>query len=117
MIPEDQALPQLEGVPVAVLIGEDTVSAAEMFAGGMQALGRARVVGVPSAGNTENLIGHQLSDGSRLWLAELVFRLPDGTLIEGRGVQPDRLVEAEWWRFPPAEDPQIQAAVALLLAN
>ena len=116
-IPPDTTLPQLEGVPVVVLIGEDTVSAAEMFAAGLQALGRAQVVGVPSAGNTENLIGHDLPDGSRLWLAELVFRLPDGTLIEGRGVQPDRLVEAEWWRFSPEEDPQVLAAVELLQAH
>jgi carboxyl-terminal processing protease len=75
------------------------------------------VVGVPSAGNTENLIGHDLSDGSRLWLAELVFRLPDGALIEGRGVQPDQVVEAEWWRFSREQDPQVIAAVELLRSN
>jgi C-terminal peptidase prc len=113
-IPSDDIVPYLAGVPVVVLTGEDTVSAAEMFAGGLQALGRARVVGKPSAGNTENLLGHNLPDGSRLWLAELVFRLPDGTLIEGAGVQPDQLVEADWWRYPIEEDPQILAAVEIL---
>ncbi|MEN9933689.1 MAG: hypothetical protein RLZZ387_268 [Chloroflexota bacterium] len=113
-IPSDDIVPYLAGVPVVVLTGEDTVSAAEMFAGGLQALGRARVVGKPSAGNTENLLGHILPDGSRLWLAELVFRLPDGTLIEGAGVQPDQLVEADWWRYPIEEDPQILAAVEIL---
>jgi carboxyl-terminal processing protease len=85
-----------------------------MFAAALQARVRARVVGLPSAGNTENLNGHDFDDGSRLWLAEYAYRLPDGSQIEGRGVQPDRVVDAEWWRFLPADDPQVLAAVAEL---
>lgn len=112
--PEGQTLPPLEGVPIVVLTSEDTVSAAEMFAAGMQVLHRAAIVGTHTAGNTENLSPHDLSDGSRLWLAELAFHIPDGTLIEGRGVLPDRVVEAEWWRFPLATDPQVQAALEAL---
>ncbi len=110
-VPTGAALPQLAGVPIVVLTGPETVSAAEMFAVGMQVLGRARIVGLPSAGNTENLRGHDLYDGSRLWLAELTYRLPDGRLIEEIGVQPDRVVDADWWQFEPAQDPQIQAAL------
>ena len=115
-VPEGQTMLQLGGVPIVVLTSADTVSAAEMFAAGMQVLGRATIVGMPTAGNTENLSPHNLSDGSRLWLAELAFHLPDGTLIEGRGVLPDRVVEAEWWRFPLAADPQVQAALEELRA-
>jgi C-terminal peptidase prc len=111
LIPEHRALPQLAGVPIVVLTGEDTVSAGEMFAAGMQVTKRARIVGTPTAGNTENLIPHDLSDGSQLWLAELAYHLPDGTLIEGRGVLPERTVQAEWWRYAPADDPQIKAAL------
>ncbi len=110
-VPSGKTLPLLEQVPIVVLTGNETASAAEMFAAGMQMRGRARVVGTPSAGNTENLIGYDLDDGSRFWLAELVFRLPDGSLLEGTGVQPDRVVEVEWWRYSFEEDPQIQAAV------
>jgi C-terminal processing protease CtpA/Prc len=110
-VPTGAALPQLVGVPIVVLTGPETVSAAEMFAAGMQVLGRARIVGLPSVGNTENLRGRDLYDGSRLWLAELSYRLPDGRLIEGTGVQPDRVVDTDWWRFEPAQDPQIQAAL------
>jgi carboxyl-terminal processing protease len=110
-VPGGRTVPQLDGVPVVVLTGPDTVSAAEMFAAGMQVLGRARVVGMPSAGNTENLLQRNFSDGSRLWLAELTYQLPDGSTVEGRGVLPDRPVEAEWWRFAPEDDPQIQAAL------
>lgn len=110
-IPAGEMLPQLANVPIIVLISPETVSAAEMFAAGMQVVGRARIVGAPSAGNTENLRRRDLFDGSRLWLAELTYRLPDGRLIEGEGVQPDRLVDADWWLFEPDQDPQIQAAL------
>jgi carboxyl-terminal processing protease len=98
-------------VPIVVLTSDETVSAAEMFAAGIQALGRARVVGTPSAGNTENLLLHTFAGGSRLWLAEFVYRLPNGDVLEGRGVQPDRLITAEWWRYDLADDPQVRAAI------
>mgnify|MGYP001459761316 CR=1 FL=1 len=116
-IDEDQAIPAgqtiagLAGVPIAILVSPETASAAEMFAGGMQALGRAKVVGVPSAGNTENLYSYTFDDGSRLLVAQVAYRLPDGTLLEGRGVIPDRLVDVEWWRYPPDSDPQLLAAL------
>lgn len=111
IIPNGQQITALDGLPIAVLIDADTVSAGEMFAAGMQVLGRAVIVGVPSAGNTENLYSYDFDDGSRLLIAEVAYRLPDGTLIEDRGVIPDRIVESEWWRFDPDEDPQLLAAV------
>lgn len=98
-------------LPLAVLIGPDSASAAEMFAAGMRVLGRASIVGLPSAGNTENLYSYSFEDGSRLLIAQVAYRLPDGTLIEGTGVLPDREIDAEWWRYPPEADPQILAAV------
>ncbi len=110
-VPSGRTLPLIEQTPIVVLTSDETASAAEMFAAGLQFRGRAQIVGTPSAGNTENLIGYDLDDGSRFWVAELVFRLPDGTLLEGNGVQPDRLVEAEWWRYDSENDPQILAAV------
>lgn len=115
-VPSGETVPQLADVPIIVLTSEDTVSAAEMFAAGMQVLGRARIVGTHSAGNIENLSPHDLADGSRLWLAELAFSLPDGTLLEGRGVLPDRVVEADLWNYTLATDPQVRAAQAELRA-
>jgi C-terminal peptidase prc len=110
-IPRGRVIPEIADLPIAVLIGDETVSAAEMFAAGMRVRERGRIVGVPSAGNTENLLAHDLPDGSRLWLAEYAYLLPDGSLLEGQGVRPDREVDAEWWRFDPPDDPQIQAAI------
>jgi C-terminal peptidase prc len=110
-VPPGRVFEPLAGAPLVVLTSDETVSAAEMFAAGMQALGRGRVVGAPSAGNTENLAPYSFADGSRLWLAEYAYRLPDDTSLEGRGVQPDRVVLAEYWRFDPDHDPQILAAL------
>lgn len=113
-IPADMAIAALADIPIVVLISDETVSAAEMFAAGIQLTGRAQLVGTPTAGNTENLYPYNFDDGSRLWLAELAYRLPDGSLIEGSGVQPDRAVAAEWWRFAAPDDPQIRAALEVL---
>jgi carboxyl-terminal processing protease len=113
-VPSGRLIAGITDLPIVVLTGPDTVSAGEIFASGMQQLGRARVVGQPSAGNTENLIAEDFIDGSRVWLAELVFYQADGTIIEGTGVQPDLVVDGEWWRFDIPDDPQVQAAVTLL---
>ncbi|NTV65270.1 MAG: PDZ domain-containing protein, partial [Oscillochloris sp.] len=110
-IPGGISIAALEHVPIAILISPETASAAEMFAAGMQVLGRARVVGMPSAGNTENLYSYPFPDGSRILLAEEAYRLPDGSMIEGHGVIPDSTIDAEWWRYPPEHDPQIIAAI------
>lgn len=116
-IPTGKTMPGMDGVPIVVLIGPDSASAAEMFAGGMQVLGRAQLVGLPSAGNTENLYSYSYDDGSRLLLATVAFQLPDGTLIEDRGVLPDRYVEADWWRFPLESDPQVVAALDVIAGS
>jgi C-terminal peptidase prc len=110
-IPGGRTIAGMDDVPIVVLTGPDSASAAEMFAAGMQALGRARVVGLPSAGNTENLYSYSFDDGSRLLVATVAYRTPDGQLLEGRGVIPDRPVDVDWWRYPPDLDPQVLAAV------
>jgi carboxyl-terminal processing protease len=111
IIPSGHVIAGMAGVPITVLVGPDSASAAEMFAAGMQVLGRARVVGLPSAGNTENLYSYNFDDGSRLLVATVAYRTPDGALIEGHGVIPDRYVDVEWWRYPIERDPQVLAAV------
>jgi C-terminal peptidase prc len=117
LVPRGRMIEGLKNVPLTVLISEDTVSAGEIFASGMQTLGIAKIVGVPSAGNTENLLAEDFRDGSRVWLAELLFYRPDGSLIEGKGVQPDQEVRAEWWRFSLPEDPYVQASLTMFASK
>src|SRR5207247_1798615 len=75
---------RLAHVPVVVLVDKGTESFAEVLAAVLQAQRRARVVGVPSAGNTEEIYPFNFEDGSRLWLAEYGFQLPGGVSLEGR---------------------------------
>ncbi|MBC8161604.1 MAG: PDZ domain-containing protein, partial [Roseiflexaceae bacterium] len=111
-LPAGRTLAALRDTPITVLTSADSVSAAEIFAAGMQLRGRATLVGEPTAGNTEVLTLHFFDGGSQIRLAERAYRTPDGELIEGRGVQPDLPVAAEWWRFPAEDDPYVRAALA-----
>ena len=114
IIPDDRTIAALRDVPIAILIGEGTASAGEMFAAGMRANRRAVLVGEPTSGNTENIVPHDFSDGSRLWLAEYVYLPPDGVSIEDAGVQPDCALTASYWEYPLEADPHVVLAIALL---
>lgn len=101
--------------PLVILIGPDTAAQAEILAGALQATGRATVIGLPTPGDTELLTEIELPDGSRFSLVTASFRLPDGTDLGLTGVQPDLRVEGDWDSFSrPADDPALQAAIALL---
>lgn len=112
-IKQGVTIPELKNVPIVVLASPFTESAAEIFASGMQVLRRARIIGMPSKGNTERILRENLSDGSRLWLAEQIYVRPDGKLLEGKGVQPDRVADSKWYLYVnnPMDDPQIKAAL------
>ncbi|MCS6772664.1 MAG: S41 family peptidase [Thermoflexales bacterium] len=115
-IPSGRTLPEAR-VPIVILVGQNTNSAGELFAAVMQAHQRARILGVTTPGNVEMARDFRLPDGSMLWLAVGRYRDPLGRMLEGRGVLPDRVVPAEWWRFQLEKDPQVRAAVEELHAQ
>ena len=102
-------------LPLVVLIGRDTESFAEIFSGALQAADRATLVGQPTAGNVELIFPYDLEDGSRLWLAEETFEPPSGERWEGNGVQPDIVVQGNWEDFTDEDDPQLNAALSVLM--
>lgn len=81
------------GGPVAVLIDELTASASECFAGGLQAVGRARIFGVTSAGQALPAVTERLPNGDVLMYAVGDFVTSKGQQLEGVGVVPDETVE------------------------
>lgn len=117
LVVSSPAGPDLRGEPLVVLIDQETTSYAEVLAGVLQQESGVRVVGAPSAGNTETIYAHKLSDGSRLWLAQEGFRLQNGAVLEGRGVQPDVVVDVDWKRYSEDDDPQLLEALRLLGAG
>lgn len=99
-----------ETTPVAVLTDGSSHSAAEYFSLAMQESGRATIVGMPTAGNTEGITGFSLPGGLLIRLAVSTLELPDGSSIEGTGVQPDVRVPLGKWGLLERPDVQLQAA-------
>lgn len=81
-------------LPLVVLIDGDVHSAAEGLAGGLQAQGRATVIGTRSAGNVEAVLPFCFRDGSQAWIATGVLAPLHGATWEDRGVEPDIPVPA-----------------------
>lgn len=102
-------------VKLMILIGRDTESFGEIFAGSMQSARAARLVGQPSAGNIELLRAYSLYDGSKMSIALETFRLPNGGNWEGTGLTPDIPVATAWDEFGADDpDPVLQAAIDAL---
>jgi carboxyl-terminal processing protease len=75
--------------PVTLLVDAGTASAAELFAGCLQAHGRATVVGERTYGKGEAQTVVISPDGSALYATVASFTLPDGQRVQGVGVTPD----------------------------
>lgn len=104
-----------ETTPMAVLTDGSSHSAAEYFATAMQQSGRAVLVGMPTAGNTEGISGFSLPDGSLIRLAVMTLQLSDGSTLEGTGVIPDIQVPLGDWGLRQTPDVQLQAAYDALV--
>lgn len=123
---EDKTMSDAEclEMPMAVLVNEDSYSAAEFFAAALQEYGWANVVGTPTTGKGYFQSTFDLSDGSAVNLSIGKYFTPVKgiSLAEVGGLQPDLIekVDEELYyklyagTVAPEEDPQIQAAVKLL---
>jgi carboxyl-terminal processing protease len=78
--------------PLAVLIDDQSMSTSEVFAAGLQAVGRARVFGVTSPGYALPAMMLRLPTGDVLYHAFANLTDPNGRRIEGAGVVPDVLL-------------------------
>lgn len=76
--------------PVAILVNSQSASGSELFAGTMQATGRATIVGETSCGCLLGFLGYaRVPGGAELAYSEVGFVLGNGRRIEGEGVIPD----------------------------
>lgn len=105
-----------ETTPVVVLTDGASHSAADYFPAAMKELGRATILGMNSAGNTDGHTGYILADGTIIRLAITSMALNDGTNLEGIGVTPDVIVPLGTWGLKAEPyDLQIQAGIDILL--
>ena len=109
-VPKHNTIPGYADIPIMILTSSATASAAEMFSAGMRHLRDAVIIGETTAGNSENLFPYDLEDGSVLWVAELLYKQPNGAYIEDVGIIPDVTVADAWEQHDATDDPFIRAA-------
>lgn len=108
-------------LPMAVLVNEESYSAAEFFAAALQEYDAAEIVGTQTYGKGNFQSTFQLSDGSAIAISIGKYYTPKGVSLTGVGITPDVVVELSdeaaaklyYGQLPAAEDPQMQAALAL----
>lgn len=96
--------------PVAVVIDGNSASTSEIFAAGLQELGRAIVVGERSMGAALPSFFTELPRGAMLQYAVADYVTPKGLRIEGRGVTPDLVVPQDAASLLAGKDAQLEAA-------
>ena len=106
-------------LPMAVLVNQDSYSAAEFFAAALQEYDWATVVGTKTCGKGNFQTAFTLSDGSMLNLSIGKYFTPNGRSLTDIGVTPDELVELSdedaakllYGQLAHADDAQLQAAI------
>ena len=101
--------------PVAVLIDRNSASTSEIFAAGLQEIGRAVVVGERSMGAALPSFIIELPRGALLQYAVADYVTPKGERIEGNGVKPDIPVTLSAETLLAGKDAQLDAASQALL--
>ena len=106
-------------LPMAVLVNQDSYSAAEFFAAALQEYDWATVVGTKTCGKGNFQTAFPLSYGSMLNLSIGKYFTPNGRSLTDIGVTPDEPVELSdedaakllYGQLAHADDAQLQAAI------
>jgi len=107
----------LKDFPVVVLINEGSASASEILAGALRVNNGTKIVGKKSFGKGTVQELETLSNDSTLKITIANWLLPDGTLIEGNGLEPDFTVEITPEDIAAGRDPQLEKAIEVLKAE
>lgn len=102
------------GAPLAILVDGFSGSTSEFFASGMQALGRARVFGVSSAGQALPALMTALPNGDVMMHVIADHEDARGRRVEGVGVQPDEVTPLTRADLLAGRDAALEAARAWL---
>lgn len=97
--------------PVGVVVDALSASTTEIFVGGLQDLGRARVFGTQTAGQALPAVASRLPSGDVLYHAIADFRAPSGRALEGAGVTPDERIEPTRSALASGADPALDRAL------
>lgn len=109
-------------MPMAVIINEDSYSAAEFFAAALQEYDWAEIIGTQTVGKANYQQTFRLSDGSAVAVSTGHYQTPNGVTLADVGVTPDVIVEVDeetyldlyYEKVEKADDAQLQAAISAL---
>jgi carboxyl-terminal processing protease len=101
---------------MVVLVNEGSASAAEIVAGALQDLDRAKLVGITTYGKGSVQSVNPLSNEGSVAITSAEWLTPNKRLIQGIGLIPDVYIELTQADFDAGLDPQLDAAVETLLA-
>lgn len=101
---------------VALLVSPSTQSAAESYVLTLQAADRAYVVGQPSAGADGQVTSVLVPGAMALMFTGTEVRQPDLSPFHGIGCKVDEVVPIPASSLAAGEDPELEAAIAFLLA-
>ncbi len=121
----DQSDASCVEMPMVVLVNGDSYSAAEFFGAALREYGVAKLVGQPTTGKGRFQSTYTLQDGSAVVISVGKYCTPNGVDLTDVGLTPDVTVEVDdetyaniyYKLLSPQDDPQIQAALALLLGK
>ena len=103
--------------PVAVLTDGLSVSTSEIFAGGLQDLGRAKIFGTQTAGAALPSIIDRLPNADGFQYAFANYITTGGKTLEAAGVTPDVQIKLTRESLLAGQDLVIQAAIAWIQTN
>lgn len=109
-------------MPMAVLVNQQSYSAAEFFAAALSEYEAAVVVGEQTYGKGYFQSVYKLPDGSAVGISIGKYYTPEGKNLAGVGITPDIVVPISQeesaalkaGKLPPEEDAQLQAAIVAL---
>ena len=98
-------------IPLVLLVNGGSASGSEVLAGALMDYERATVIGASTFGKGSVNVLRNLSDGSGLTFTVARWYTPEGTLIEGEGLQPDIPVQQP---DDDLDDVQLDKAIEIL---
>ena len=109
-------------IPMVVLINQNTQGTAEHFAQVLKEYGKAKLVGIKTAGEGTVQEFIKLSDGSAINITVARYISPGGVVFDKEGVKPDYDVkntaeEIYWEQLDPELDAQLKKALELAQAS
>lgn len=114
----DYSAPGEIPLPMAVIVDENSYSAAEFFAAALQEYGKAEIVGTGTFGKGYSQDTLELGDGSAIKLSTNEYFTPHGKSLIDVGITPDYYVElnfdGSFLLLEEEEDNQLQKAIEVV---